>query len=254
METVSHVKGWEWEKRAYGVFPVYNFWTAKDPFGNSWIVKFTGSFYSYRELVYSRLASRLGLNARNVRLVWISEQDLRKTDQEDSEPFQLLLEPINVHDAKPCDMDCQYPEFVRRINEDNDFCEFALSASYNAVDYILKDFLADIFGANEPSEYLFGADHRLYIIDNEQMFSTQSRGKISAPWLFDRKEVCSESGHKLLQNLCQKIVSLSDVDLLHISKRPEEYQVNMRWDVLPILRQGKKVAQSILKHGPVYYK
>lgn len=251
METVSRIEGWEWEKWDFEVLPIYHFWTTKDPSGNFWIVKFTGSFCSYREWVFSRLASRLGLNAINVKLVWISKQDLLKTDQEDSEPFQLLLEPIKKHGNGPCNSVCQFPELKKCLNEENDFCKFALSAHYNAVDYILKDFLADIFGANEPSECLFGADHKFYIIDNEQMFSTKPSGRISAPWLFDKKKAYSKSGQELLINLCRKIVSLSDADLLHISKCPDEYKVDMLWKILPILREGKKVAQSILRHGPV---
>lgn len=254
MSRITRIEGWEWEKRDYGVFPVHHFWTTKDPSGNSWIVKFTGSFYSYREWVFSRLASRLGLNARNVRLAMVSHHDLLKTSQEDAEPFQLLLEPINTYDDEPCNPGCPYPEWKKHLTEDIDFCTSARSAPYNAVDYILKDFMADIFGANEPSEVLFGADHNLYIIDNEQMFSTEPSGRISAPWLFDRHGAFSESGHKLLLSLCRKIASLPDVDLLHISKCPDEYKVDMPWDILPILHQGKRLAQSILRHGPVYYK
>lgn len=253
METVSRVKGWKWEKRDYGVFPTYTFWTTKDPSGESCIVKFTGSFYSYREWVFNRLASRLGLNARNVRLAWISEQDLLKTDQESSEPFQVLLVTVNVHDAKPCKPSCVYPEFVRHLKEDSDFCEFSLSASYNAVDYISKDFLADIFGANEPSECLFGADHKLYIIDNEQMFSMESSGRIASKWLLDRSGAHSAPGHKILNNLCRRIASLSDADLLHISKCPDEFRVDMMWDILPILHKGKTLAHSMLKNGPKIY-
>lgn len=142
----------------------------------------------------------------------------------------------------------------RCLKKENDICEVFSSISIsNAVDYILKDFLADIFGANEPSECLFGTDHMFYIIDNEQMFSTTPSRKISAPWLFAKNGDRSERGHKLLFDLCRKIVSLTDADLRNITKCPDEYKVDMRWNILPILRNGKRIAHSILKSGPIYY-
>lgn len=216
MEFVFHIEGWEWIELEFGS---YRFWTVKDPAGKSWIVKFTGSFYSYREWVFSRLAVRLGLNARNIRLAWISEPDLLQVGRKDSEPFQLLLEPIEMHSNTPCNSNCPISEFKRRFNEENDICKVCSSINiYNAIDYILKDSLADIFGANEPSECLLGIDHRFYIIDNEQMFSRTISGKISAPWLFAKNGDYSECGHKLLFDLCRKIISLTDTDLRDISK------------------------------------
>lgn len=250
METMIRIDGWQWKQRNYGVDLSYSFWTTNDPSGTLWIVKFRGSFYSYREWVFSRLASRLGLNARNVQFAWVSEQDLIKTDQKNSEPFHLLFQHINVHGREPCNHACLYPEFKRHFNEDNDFCKFALNAHYNARDYILAGFLAEIFGANEMSEYLFGTDHKLHIIDSEEMFSTISSGQMSRRGFFNRDGSRSEAAHELLDNLCHEIVSLSDADLLHILKCPDEYKVDMSWEILPILRNGKRVACSILKDGP----
>ena len=248
---VFHIEGWEWTKRQFGS---YCFWTVTDIASNSWIVKFTGSFYSYREWVFSRLATSLGLNARNVRLAWISKHDLLQTGQKDSGPFQLLLKYIERHDHTPCNPNCPWPELERCFKKENDICEVFSSISIsNAVDYILKDFLADIFGANEPSECLFGTDHMFYIIDNEQMFSTTPSGEISAPWLFAKNGDRSACGHKLLFDLCCKIVSLTDADLRSITKCPDEYKFDMRWNILPILRKGKRIAHSILKSGPIYY-
>jgi hypothetical protein len=251
MEIVVRVEGWEWARCEFGH---YALWTARDLSGASWIVKFTGSFYSYREWVFGRLASRLGLNVREARLAWISKQDLLQTGQKKSGSFQLLLRFIERHGDAACSSDCPFPKLRTRLNEENDICAFLVSVDqYNAADCIVKDFLADIFGANETSECLFGVDHKFYIIDNEQMFSTKSTGKISAPWLFARDRTHSAAGHKLLMDLCRKIVSLTDSDLRDISKCPDGYRVDALWSILPILRRGKQVAQSILENGPVYY-
>src|SRR3990172_3207924 len=247
MEIVFHIEGWEWEKREFGW---RSFWTVKTPSMNSWIVKYTGSVYSYREWVFSRLASHLGLNTRNVSLARISESDLHQTGQQDSDPFQLLLEPVETHSDTPCNPNCPFPEWQRCLREENDICEkLGFISIDNAVDYILKDFMADIFGANEPSEYLFGADHRFYIIDNEQMFSTKGSGEISAPWLFAKNNAYSECGHNLLIDLCRKIISLTDANLRDIARCPDNYKVNKKWPILPILRKGKKIAYSILTYG-----
>ena len=252
LEMMLYIDGWEWEKRSLSIG--YDFWITKDPAGNSWIVKFKGSFYSYREWVFSRLATRLGLNVRRAELVWISKKDLLHTGQENSEPYQLLLQFIDKHNDGSCSPSCPFPELRRHFQEESDIGEFVASVSpYNAADCILKDLLADMFGANEPSEWLFGTDHKFYIIDNELMFSTEPSGKISAPWLFARNGSYSKAGHKLLFDLCSKIVSLGDADLRDISKYPKGYKIDMLWPILPILRKGKKVARSILRNGPTYY-
>ena len=250
MEKVFHIKDWEWREDEFGPYRSC-FWTVREPAGKLWIVKFTGSFYSYREWVFSRLATRLGLNARKVRLARISKSDLLHIGRKGTEPFQLLLEPVEMHGDPPCNPHCPFPELKRHINEENDLPEvFSSSSVSNADDYILKDYMAAIFGANEPSECLFGTDHRVYIIDNEQMFSQTPVGTISAPWLFAKDGDYSERGHKLLSALCHKIISLTDTDLQNISKCPEEYRVDATWPILPILRKGKQIAHTIFKNGP----
>lgn len=247
MENVFHIEGWEWEKLEIGLRSI---WTVKDPSTKRWIVKYTGSFYSYREWVFSRLASHLGLNARKVILAHISKLDIKQTGHENYDPFQLLLEYVTIHSDTPCNSNCPFPVWQRYLHEENDICEkLGFISIDNAVDYILKDFMADIFGANEPSEYLFGADHRFYIIDNEQMFSTGGSGEISAPWLFAKNNAYSECGRNLLFGLCRKIISLTDDNLREIARCPDNYKVDKKWPILPILRKGKRIAYSILTYG-----
>lgn len=255
MSDITYIKNWEWTEAVYGDLNQYTFWTTMDPSETCWIVKFRGSFYSYREWVFNRLAYRLGLNAVNVRLANVSKLDLIKTKQDtDTEPFQLLTKNIYVHDSLLCKPDCPFPEFNKNIQENRDFCKFALTTSYNYIDYILKDFMCDIFGGHEPSEYLFGIDHKLYIIDNEQMFQRSGpAGRISSKWLTGENNTNSKQGIKLLQELCHKIISISDHELMQISKYPESYKVDMLWDILPILHKGRELAQSILTKGPVIY-
>ena len=87
MENVFHIEGWEWENLRL----VYSIWTVKDPSTKRWIVKYTGSFYSYREWVFSRLASHLGLNAEKVILAHISKLDLKQTGHESMIHFSYFL-------------------------------------------------------------------------------------------------------------------------------------------------------------------
>jgi hypothetical protein len=197
------------------------------------------------------MASAVGLNARAVRLAHIGSNDLRRTGNEESESFQLLLELLDRHIDGPCGPNCPYPELMKGLKEENDRSNFASTSPYNAVDTILIGFLADIFGANEPSDFLVGADHKFYIIDNEQMFAMKPSGRIAAAGLRDKSGADSESARTLLLMLCRKIASLRDDDLRDFAKHPHEYRVDILWPILPILRAGKKVAQSIVEHGPM---
>lgn len=237
------IEGWKWKKKN---FNFYDFWIAQDPKGKDWIIKFHGSFYSYREWAFKRICDLLGVNVRNSRLAFISKDELDRIGVNDKECFQSILEYIPGHESNKCRITCDINKLNETLSSSTDPCRDLLSINIeNVLDIIKKDFLADLFGANEPSEFLISTQHIVYIIDNEQMFSQKPNGRISAQWITTIIGRKSSHGIAILKDLCKKLSEIPDETILTLLCTPKNYTVDMLWNIEPIIMKGKEIADSI---------
>ncbi len=65
LPSMLQTRGWQWEQFSCSPYPKHGFWLATDERGHQWLAKMRGSFYGYRELVFARIAQRLGWSCQS---------------------------------------------------------------------------------------------------------------------------------------------------------------------------------------------
>jgi hypothetical protein len=242
--------GWCWDPATH--LPGGDeFWIGLDPGGRKWLVKMRGAFYALRERTFARLAERLGIPCQESAFICLPQGSAPREEGLDAEAYQVALGLMDPHRAGPCGEGCPVGHgLVNDLDSVPDAAEMILASGVDgATAWIMADFLADMFGANESSEPFLTSDHKCTLIDNEQHFSVRSTWRGNSVWLVRADDGPSESGEDLLLSLCESVAAISSDELSTLVAVPTDFQVSELWPLQPILECGIEVARRISALG-----
>lgn len=232
--------GWQWERLHLSHHDDDNFWIGVDSQQNRWLTKLRGSFYAYREIAFARLAQSMGWSCQSsvfIRLDADSASIIGRAEGEVHAAHWFMPEHTSGSCGPSCALDALVGKEIR-TPDDLRSCEIK-----HVMDWPKKDFAAYIFGANEPSDHLITTSHELVIIDSEQMFSTYPSDFHSESWLMERDGAHSRSGQELAAQVCRDVAKISPSVAAQALSVPASIQVDMRWEILPLLQASIEFAK-----------
>ena len=240
--------GWRWERN--GRFPK-DFWLGEDSNGSRWLVKLHGSFYSFREHAFARLAQHLGLSCQSSVLLKLPQHSPPRREQEDLEECQIALELLDEHADALCSPSCPLSPLELAVNSaTGDRVALVEQAGVaNASDWIRADMLAYLCGANEPCDQLITKDHQLVIIDSEQMFSTDSVELRDCDWFESTNGDKSTRALQIADALCSRLAKTTDFELGLFSAVPDGYVVNQLWSIGERMLSARRAARRYTEDG-----
>lgn len=168
LPTILNTTDWEWTPYRTPSFPSYDFWLGIDPDGNRWLTKLKGDFYAYRELVFARLAQKMGWSCQSSTFIQLAPQSavvLGRSAGEVHAAHWFMEE----HTPGTCSSDCPLKLIINRSGLTVD--DLAGSRIAHLMDWPKSEIATCLFGGNELPGFLITTDHELIIIDSEQMFS-----------------------------------------------------------------------------------
>lgn len=233
--------GWRWELFTTPSFPSQCFWMGFDQNGNRWLTKLRGGSYAYREIVFARLAQKMGWSCQSsvfLRLDRDSAKLLGVSTNEVHAAHWFLREHANP----PCSAQCQLSFLKGKSIETVD--DLGGSEIRHLLDWPKSDFAACLFGANEPSGHLFTIDHEFVIIDSEQMFSTGPCAFDCTGWWRCSDGRQSIPGQELALEVCRNFCELSLADIEDALAIPERISVQKKWPILAKLKASREIAME----------
>ena len=130
---------------------------------------------------------------------------------------------------------CFFFEFLKEINVGH------------MTDWVKLEILACLCGANEPSGYIITKTHQLYVIDNEQMFSTEPSDPITCSNWFGHQTY--DSAMEITLELCNQLSHIREKDIQEYSTLPEGYKVDEIWDIKQLIRKSVSYAKQFIERN-----
>lgn len=232
--------GWTWER--YSPPSIYHskiFWLGVDREGNRWLTKLRGSFCAYREIVFARLAQRMGWSCQSssfLRLDMISAKRLSVPATE----VQAVHWFMDEHIFSPCSLECSVGRTIEILDD------LYNSGIKHHLDLAKSDIAACLFGANEPSGRFISTAHDFVIIDSEQMFSTGPCELDGTAWWKHQDGSQSPAGQALALEVCLSLCAISTEDLYNALSIPKTISIQERWPIRPKLLASKEFAIQFL--------
>ncbi len=215
---------WTWTRINRANHPSDGFWIGTNEKGERWLTKLRGSFYAYREIVFSRLAQELGWSIQSSCFVILDKNSAAELGRDVGEIHSLHCY-MQEHATELCSKECP----IKNIRGPSSIERILSSGIKNIRDLIKCDIAAYLFGANELCGYFFTPDHGFVIIDSEQMFSTESK-----PIEQSDRLNCGD-GINLAIEVCEEIASLNEKMLSQILKIPDGVNIEENWSIKNIL-------------------
>lgn len=214
-----------------------------DPSGTRWLVKAEGSFYSYRERVFGGLCHELGVSCQPSVYLWVPEGTPPYENSRPREHCQVALALLPEHCVGPCRADCSLEALSKAWNGALDKPDLLTKSEISyAESWIEGDALGYLCGANERYEKLITRDHELYLIDNSQVFSSSPADVWQCPWLRCADGTPSATGFAIIRSLCKRFSLISDQTIQDLCMVPDGYTVDLRWEIMPLLREAREAA------------
>jgi hypothetical protein len=221
--------GWDWEQ--YDTPSIYTkkFWIGTDLNGYKWLAKLKGDFYGYREIVFARLAQKMGWCCQTSVFAKIDKESTRVLNIDDKFQIQAVHLFLDKHVPEQCSAHCPFPlisnneQIMKEIKKGINTCFLnLLRAEYSSI----------LFGAGESSEVLLTESDEIVIIDNEQMFSSpiQKDNPLYHPkWdNFDDRDLIDAVNY-IKNGMFKDIVGLTEEDILNSLKIPLGVCVDKKW-------------------------
>ena len=231
--------GWTWERHKTTSFPSKDFWLGLDREGNRWLTKLRGSFYAYREIVFARLAQRMGWSCQSSMFLHVdnrSAQTLGVSTGEIHAAHWFMEEHANTQCSAECQLQFLFGRFVETVDD------LQNSKIEHLLDWPKSEFAACLFGANEPPGRFFTTAHEFVIIDSEQMFSTGPSALDGTAWWNRPDGRPSRTGRALAVEVCHDLCGLTLNDLEDALSIPQGVSLRRNWPVAPKLRASRKFA------------
>jgi hypothetical protein len=207
---VTDTHGWAWTRFEHPWKGTDHIWVGTDHDGNRWLLKMRGSFRAYREIVFARIAQTLGWsNQSSVFALVPKDAEPRKAVRE-SEGIQAVSWFLPEHGHGACGTGCPMEHLARTMAANSDDSLEAIShvPIRNMLDGPRSEIAALLFGSNDGPEALFTPDHRLVIIDSEQMFSISPTDLTKSGWWRTRSGEMSKQGIDLTTDVCKAVTGL----------------------------------------------
>jgi len=210
------------------------------------ILKLEGSFYSYRDWVASKLFQKMRYNAQSSILLKMQRSVLSRCGLVDKDEYQQGIVFVEHHGLEPCGPTCDYNELVDAIR--NRDLDQMTQTSFNDTEVIImRSLLAHFFSANEASDLVRGKNHRLYLIDNSQMFSFLPKRSMILEWV----DICpigdKNVRRRILKETAKRISSL-DQDWYDLCRIPTGYEVDELWDIKVNIAETIRIAKELASH------
>lgn len=234
---------WSWSKTRK-----WKFWIGHEADGTKWLMKGRGSFYALRERASAYLLQSIGINSQSSTFIILSEESLPVAGDPDIERYQLAIRYIDEHGE-----DCVHGKKCPLKGLNNQFKEAPPKVSFletcsieNIIDWVKLEVMACLCGANEPSDRLFSEDHIMYVIDNEQMFSTRPSNPITCTSWF---EIEYDTTMKITLDLCKRLSNISNRDIKVFTTIPAGYVVKELWSIPKLMKSTVEFAKQFLKYN-----
>jgi hypothetical protein len=245
---VLDTRFWEWEP--FIPPPPHggrNFYCGIDPDGNRWLTKMRGSFCAYRELVFERLVQRAGWLCQSSCFAILSASSLPRKAVGGSDRVQLATRMLSEHSKEDCSPHCPIAplrgdDWLGRT--DTLLALLAASPLQDALNKARCEILAPILGGNEPAGCLTTVDHRVFMIDGEQMFSTEPDNPMETEWWN------GSNGQSLTYDVCRTVGSFADADLEVFLRRPQKLALQIKWPIKRLLYLARSRARSFVQGHP----
>lgn len=238
---------WRWERYQAPSAPSHNFWIGLDPDGNKWLAKFKGScvpsFYAYREIVFARLAQKMGWSCQSSVFLRLDKQSA-ETLGVDANEVRAAHWFMKEHSYEPCSAGCPYRSLLGRSIRTVD--DLAGSSITHLLDWPKSQFAACLFGGGEPPDKLFTTAHEFVIIDSEQMFSSSPCTLEDTNWWNRPDGSPSLAGRALALEVCRDLCSLSEFDLDEALAIPKAILVQQEWPIAPLLKASYEFAAEFV--------
>jgi hypothetical protein len=239
---VLDTTGWHWSPFQAPVAISNGFWVGTDKSGQRWLTKLTGAFKAYREIVFGRVAQRMGWSCQSSVFMRVDSDSARKLGVSASS-IHAAHWFLNEHVHPPCALSCPLSPLVGKpISRVEDIADLSVA---NILDWSKGDFAACLFGGNEPPGRLFTAAHEFVIIDSELMFSTRPSSLSDTLW-WGEDNTPAASGVAMARQVCADFVGLGRPYLDEALRIPSGVKVDELWPIGPLLEQSFTYAQCFL--------
>ena len=236
--------GWSWKRIQTPTFPAKDFWIGTDTQGNRWLTKLRGSFYAYREIVFARIAQRLGWSCQSSMFVRLDEESARAIGRKAGEVHAAHWY-MSEHASTRCGKDCAMVQvFGREVESIN---AVKIAGISHLIDWPKSELAAYIFGGNEPPGRLFTIAHEFVVIDSEQMFSTGPCPFEGSPWIKNSDGTVFPGGKELAAEVCAEIASLPGSFLSEALTKPPRLNVKLSWPIKPKLLESTRFAATYVR-------
>jgi hypothetical protein len=240
---VLDTTGWRWERYQPSSSAPRDFWLGFDLAGRRWLTKLRGDLYAYRELVFSRLAQKMGWSCQSSAFMVLdphSAQQLGVPDDEGHAAHWFMDE----HPRKKCSSECPLAFLRGRPIETVD--DLAGSRIDHILDWPKSEIAACLFGGNESPGCLITTAHEFVIIDSEQMFSSGRSDLTETRWWNNPGGSPSVSGRWLTCEVCRDLCRLSQPELKEALRIPDTVSVRQRGPVARKLNASRAFARRFL--------
>jgi hypothetical protein len=233
--------GWTWEQYETPSFPSHSFWVGTDSDGRKWLTKLTGDFYAYREIVFARIAQKMGWSCQSSTFVILDDRSadcLGVCGGNVHAAHWFLVE----HASTSCSRGCPWEACKGHVIDDLD--DLNGCKVFRILDWPRSEIAAALFGGNEPPGRLITAAHEFVIIDSEQMFSTGPTDVTKTQWWNRHDGTASPSGRQMTFEVCRRVSQLSDNVLADALAKPSGVAINELWPIAPRLGQSRQFAHQ----------
>lgn len=233
---------WSWSKMQNN-----KFWIGQERNGTKWVVKGRGSFYALRERASSYLLQTVGINSQSSSFLILPDGSLPVAENPNIERCQLAIRYIDEHVEGCVDRDnCPLKKLSEEFdNVHNKVSYLKICSISNMIDWVKLEVMACLCGANEPSDRLISKDHNMYVIDNEQMFSTKPINPIGCTSWFDEEYNATMN---ITLDLCERLSKINEQDLHLFMAIPDGYIVNELWSIADLIESTMKYAKDFIKN------
>jgi hypothetical protein len=232
---------WTWSKTEDN-----KFYIGHEANGTKWLVKCRGSFYALRERAAASLMQAVGINTQSSSFLVLPDSSLPVLEKPSIERYQLAILYIDEHNGDCVAGDrCPLKNIDEQLNKAHKKVSFLKACSIpNMIDWVKSEVMAYLCGANESSGILLSKDHIMFVIDNEQMFSTKPIYPIKYPSWFEEEYDATMS---LTLDLCEKLSKITKQDINIFTTVPDGYVVNELYSIKDLMTLTVQYAKNFLR-------
>jgi len=147
---VINCEEWEWTPFESNTHLSDNFWIGKDKQGNRWLTKLRGSFYAYREIVFTRMAQELGWSIQSSSFIKLDKHSANTLNKQEGEVHSAHWY-MEEHQVGPCCFECP----LEQLSQCSSIEDVSNSQVGHIRDLLKSEIAIYLFGANESCDKFF---------------------------------------------------------------------------------------------------